>query len=59
MPLTTTCPLTMSPRKKAGAFELVDGRSSRATGMTTSMKKRAKEALVGRTGETDDEDEDE
>jgi hypothetical protein len=49
----------MSPRKKAGAFELVDGRSSRATGMTTSMKKRAKEALVGRTGETDDEDEDE
>lgn len=32
-----------------------DGRVG-ITGMTESMKERAKEALVGRTGETDDED---
>jgi hypothetical protein len=46
-------------RKKAGALEQVDGESSgrRAMGMTPSMKERAREALAGRTGETDDEDE--
>lgn len=44
-------------RKKAGALEQVDGRgASGPTGMTNSMKERAKEALEGRTGETDDED---
>ena len=41
-------------RKKARALEH-DGRGA-ATGMTESMKERAKEALAGRTGETDDED---
>lgn len=49
-----TCLLITSIRKKAGASEQ-DGRGV-ATGMTESMKERAKEALVGRTGETDDED---
>ena len=32
------------------------GSGSGVTGMTESMKERAKEALAGRTGETDDED---
>jgi hypothetical protein len=50
--------LTMSIRKKAGALEQPDSMSGSvaAVGMTNSMKERAKEALVGRTGETDDED---
>ncbi|KAF8469362.1 hypothetical protein DFH94DRAFT_685318 [Russula ochroleuca] len=44
--------------KKAGALDQEDGRGGRGpTGMTESMKERAKEALAGRTGETDDEDE--
>jgi hypothetical protein len=49
-----TCLLITSIRKKAGASEQDD--RGAATGMTESMKERAKEALVGRTGETDDED---
>jgi hypothetical protein len=47
--------LITSIRKKAGALDQVDSRSS-GGGMTPSMKKRAKDALAGRTGETDDED---
>jgi len=43
-------------RKKAGALEQLDGGSGSVTGMTTSMKERAKEALAGCTGDTDDED---
>ena len=44
-------------RKKAGASDQVGGGSgSGAMGMTESMKERAKEALAGRTGETDDDD---
>jgi hypothetical protein len=45
----------MSTRKKAGAPEQVAGAGA-AVGMTDSMKERVKEALSGRTGETDDED---
>ena len=49
--------LIMSIRKKAGAVERVDGGSVNGlAGMTDLMKERAKEALLGRTGETDDED---
>jgi hypothetical protein len=40
---------------KAGApNQVVDGGG--AAGMTDAMKERAKEALAGRTGETNDED---
>lgn len=34
----------------------MDDEGSGIIGMTETMKERAKEALVGRTGETDDED---
>lgn len=50
-----TCLLITSIREKAGASEQADSRGA-ARGMTESMKERAKAALVGRTGETDDED---
>jgi len=50
------CLFIISLRKKVGASEQVDSRGG-ATGMTELMKERAKEALVGRTGETDDKDE--
>jgi hypothetical protein len=50
------CLLIVNKRKKAGALEQVEGMGARSTGMTNSMKERAKEALAGRTGETDDED---
>ena len=50
-----TCPLITSIRKKAGASEQADSRGA-VTGMSELMKERAKEALMGRTGETDDED---
>jgi hypothetical protein len=42
-------------RKKAGATD--DTGEGVVSGMTESMRKRAREALAGRTGETDDEDE--
>ena len=45
----------MGIRKKAGASEQADSRSG-ATGMTALMKERAKEALAGRTGDTDEDD---
>ncbi len=47
----------MTIRKRAGAKEQ-DGKggSGAVTGMTNSMKEWAKEALVGCTGETDDEE---
>jgi hypothetical protein len=49
--------LMMSIRKGAGAVERVGGAGMNGpVGMTDSMKERAKEALVGRTGDTDDED---
>ena len=45
----------MTIRKRAGATELdVTGGSGAAVGRTSSMKEHAKEALTGRTGETDD-----
>ena len=47
--------LITSIRKKAGALEQVGVRAG-PTGMTDLMKERAKGALMGRTGETDDED---
>lgn len=50
-----TYPLTISIRKRAGALEQAEDRSSAAVGMTESMMEQAKEALAGRTGETDDE----
>lgn len=50
-----TCPLITGIREKAGASEQADSRGA-ARGMTESMKERAKKALAGRTGETDDED---
>jgi hypothetical protein len=47
----------MTIRKRAGAKERDgEGGSGAVMGMTNSMKERAKEALVGRTGETDDEE---
>jgi hypothetical protein len=48
--------LIMSIRKKAGALDQMNHGTSAARGMTQSMKERAKVALAGRTGETDDED---
>ena len=48
--------LTMSIRKSAGASELVDSNRGSGAGMSALMKERAKDALAGRTGETDDED---
>ena len=42
----------MDIRKKAGAVEKVN----HASDMTASMKERAREALAGRTGETDDKE---
>jgi hypothetical protein len=48
--------LTTGIRKRAGASNLVDSNSGSGAGMTAPMKERAKEALAGRTGETDDED---
>ena len=47
----------MTIRKRAGAIEPnVTGGSGAAVGMISSMKECVKEALAGRTGETDDED---
>jgi hypothetical protein len=46
----------MSIRKRAGASEPVDNGMGGIAGMTESMKERAKEALAGRSGDTDDED---
>ena len=47
----------MTIRKRAGATEPdVTDRSGAAVGMTSSMKEHMKEALAGRTGETDDKD---
>jgi hypothetical protein len=50
--------LITSIRKKAGASDQLDGRGSGVgcMGMMTSMKERAKLALQGRTGDTDNED---
>ena len=49
--------LIMTIRKRAGAIEPnVTGGSGAAVGMISSMKECVKEALAGRTGETDDED---
>jgi hypothetical protein len=45
--------LITNTRKRAGASEQASGATA---GMSESMKERAKEALAGRTGETDDED---
>ncbi len=45
----------MSVRKRAGALNL-DSRGGSGAGMTMSMKEQIKEALLGCTGETDDED---
>ena len=42
----------MDIRKKAGTVEKVN----HASGMTALMKERAREALAGCTGETDDEE---
>ena len=42
----------MDIRKKVGAVEKVN----HASGMTVSMKERAREALAGCTGETDNEE---
>jgi hypothetical protein len=53
---TFICLLMTSTRKKAGATEVDDVGMSRPKGMTDLMKERAKAALAGRTGETDDED---
>ena len=49
--------LIKSTRKKAGALHLGDGLTGSGAGMSTSMRERAKQALTGHTGETDDEDE--
>ena len=49
--------LIKSTRKKAGALHLGDGLTRSGAGMSTSMRERAKQALTGHTGETDDEDE--
>ena len=48
----------MGIRKKAEALDVDDDRdrSGGFAGMSMSMMERAKEALAGRTGETDDED---
>jgi hypothetical protein len=48
--------LTMRIRKRAGVSNLMDSNSGSGVGMTAPMKERVKEALAGRTGETDDED---
>ena len=48
----------MAIRKRAGATDQDGVRSGATAGMSNSMKERAKEALAGRTGETDDEEED-
>ena len=42
----------MDIRKKAGVVEKVN----HASGMTVLMKERAREALAGRTGKTDNEE---
>ena len=42
----------MDIRKKAGVVEKVN----HASGMTASMKERAREALAGHTGKTDDKE---
>jgi hypothetical protein len=46
----------MSIRKRAGAGENERARGSKVVGMPESMMERAKEALAGRTGNTDDEE---
>ncbi len=48
----------MGIRKKAGALDVDDDRdrSGDSAGMSMSMMEQAKEALAGRTGEMDDED---
>jgi len=51
-----TCLLITGFRKKAGASAQVDSGKGGPAGMTETMKERAMEALAGRTGETDDED---
>lgn len=48
--------LIMSVRKKAGAACMESNGGSGTAGMTEAMKERAKEVLMGRTGETDNED---
>ena len=48
--------LIMNVRKKAGAVRTESNGGSGTAGMTDAMKERAKEALLGRTGDTNDED---